>query len=935
MSMSFASESCALWDSEEPAAAPVSIAELLLRVARAPGEYPRRGGGLRFIAAERDEDTVFDYPGLLCEAQRILGGLQRLGRPRGTKVVLLLERAAEFVPAFWGCVLGGYVPCPLSPIRHDPERWASHLAQIRRLLDDPLFITREPWLSDLPRGCAADLHSLRASPPQEHCVVDSAHAPAVLVLTSGSTGNSKAVVLTHANLLASMAGKLERQRLTSADVTLNWIAFDHVAALLEAHLFPLYAGAAQVHVDPAAISGDPLLFLRLLARHRVTMTFAPNFLFGQINAALDSLGATGPGSPALALDLSCVRHIITGGEPLVVETGRRFLERLAPYGLSREALWPAFGMTETCAGSVYSRDFPHRDPSALFAALGEPIRGLSLRIVDERDRPLPDGQTGELQLRGPMICAGYHNNVAATQAAFTADGWFRSGDLGRLEQGRLSLVGRSKDSIIVNAVNYCSHELETVLQRLAGVDPTFVAAFPTRPAGADTEHLVVVFAPAFAFEDEARLHQLMVAIRSTTVQLWGFRPALVLPLPREAFQKTTLGKTPRALLRKRLEAGELAAHQAYAAALGERQLGAYVPPQGPVEQAIAAVIAELFCVERVSAGANFFDLGGTSLEIVRLTQRLSERMGGPVLPLSVILQNPTVRGLAELNFSRQREGVKYDPVVPLQRLGTRTPLFCVHAASGEVLIFLALAQYFANERPVFGLRARGFNSGERPFASFDQLVDTYLEALRRYQPRGPYALLGYSYGAAVAFEMARRLESQGEEVAFLGSLDGTVRIGDPLAPYDSVQSAVTLAFFLSLLTREQLLELPAELRAGADLDPCAAILERASSERLAELDLDLPKFRTWVALSHALVHAGEAYVPAGKVESVTVFHADPLEGLQRGRWKMQLERWDEFTRTSNRYIKVSGEHHTLLGPKHVTSLQATLRSELDRALQGR
>jgi acyl-CoA synthetase (AMP-forming)/AMP-acid ligase II/thioesterase domain-containing protein len=932
MSMSFAPDFCALSDSEETAAAPVSIAELLLRVARHPGDYPRRSGGLRFIMGECEEDTLLDYPGLLREAQHILGGLQQLGRPPGTKVVLLLERAADFVPAFWGCVLGGYVPCPLSPIRHDPGRWAGHLAQIRQLLDEPLFITRKSWLPDLPPACAAELSRLRASPPQEQWLTGPSQAPALLVLTSGSTGNAKAVVLTHANLLASMAAKQECQRLTSADVTLNWIAFDHVAALLEAHLLPLYTGAAQVHVDPAAISADPLLFLRLLARHRITMSFAPNFLFGQINAALDSWCASGPGSPALALDLSCVRHIISGGEPIVVDTARRFLERLAPYGLSREALWPAFGMTETCAGSVYSREF-HRDPSPDFAALGAPVSGLSLRIVDECDQPLPDGQTGELQLRGPMICAGYHNNTAATCAAFTADGWFRSGDLGRLEQGRLRLVGRSKDSIIINGVNYYSHELETVLQRLTGIEPGFVAAFPTRPAGADTEQLVVVFTPAFPFEDDARLHQLMVAIRNTTVLLWGFRPALVMPLPRESFFKTSLGKTPRARLRQRLESGELATHQAYLATLTTRQLGEYVPPQGPVEHAIAALFVEFFGVEKVSAGANFFDLGGTSLEIVRLTQRLTERCGGPALPLATILQNPTVQALAKQTAAR-RGDVDYDPVVPLQRLGTRTPLFCVHAASGEVLIFLALAQYFANERPVFGLRARGFNPGERPFASFDELVGAYVEALRHHQPRGPYALLGYSYGAAVAFEMAQRLESQGEEVAFLGSLDGTVYIGDPRGRFDKVQSAVNLAFFLSLLSHEQLLELPTQLRATPNLDPSAAILGQASSERLAQLDLDLPKFKNWVALSHALVQAGEAYVPAGKVESVTVFHADPLDGGQDEWLQKRLRQWDEFTRSPNRYLKVPGEHHTLLSPKHVTSLQAMLRSELDRALEG-
>ncbi|HEY6927604.1 MAG TPA: thioesterase domain-containing protein, partial [Steroidobacteraceae bacterium] len=378
-------------------------------------------------------------------------------------------------------------------------------------------------------------------------------------------------------------------------------------------------------------------------------------------------------------------------------------------------------------------------------------------------------------------------------------------------------------------------------------------------------------------------------------------------------------------------AGALTAHQAHLADVVARQSGEYAAPQGPVERAIAALFAEMFGLERVSAKANFFDLGGTSLETVRLAQRLAERFGGPALPLATILQNPTVRALADKASAHQRDSADYDPVVPLQRLGTKTPLFCIHPASGEVLVFLALAQYFANERPVFALRARGFNPGESPFDTFDELVGTYIEALLRHQPHGPYALMGYSYGAAVAFEMTRRLELRGERVAFLGSLDGTIHIGNRRDRFDTIQSAVTLAFFLSLLTHDQLLKLPAQLRAAPHLDPCAVILEQASCERIAELDLDPPRFAAWVALSHALVQAGETYIPSGQVCSVTVFHAEPLDGLQH-EWLQALGRWNEFTRSPNRYIKVPGEHHTLLGPKHVASLHALVRAELERAL---
>lgn len=210
------------------AASPPNIVDLLLRAARL---HPHTG--VRFIAAESEHKGAFvTYPELLDEARRILGGLRARGYRSGMKVALLLEHASDFIPAFWACALGGFVPCPLVPIRNDPERWAKHLAHVDTLLDHPLLVTTEALNNDLPGGASAvNLNALRASLPDASTHVAQPSDPAVFVLTSGSTGNSKAVVLTHGNLLASMAGKNDRQQLAGADVTLNWISFDHVAAL--------------------------------------------------------------------------------------------------------------------------------------------------------------------------------------------------------------------------------------------------------------------------------------------------------------------------------------------------------------------------------------------------------------------------------------------------------------------------------------------------------------------------------------------------------------------------------------------------------------------------------------------------------------------------------------------------------------------------------
>ncbi|WP_369390568.1 alpha/beta fold hydrolase [Streptomyces sp. CG1] len=909
---------------------PSNITDLLTRAARNQPE-----AGLGYCLGGADAPYEFQtHTELLHEACCLLTALRGHGLVSQDKVVLILERPREFLTAFWACVLGGFVPCPTVAQRTDPARWSGQLTHLDALLEHPLVLTSSSLAVELPPVDGlriATFDSLRGAEPADDVHQALPGDTAVLMLTSGSTGDSKAVRLSHANLLASMTGKNGYHRLSAADTTFNWVSFDHVAALLECHLLPLYTGSRQWHTEASVILTEPLEFLRLLSRHRVTMTFSPNFLLGQLNSPEAAERAR-----AESLDLSPLRQLISGGEAVVTTTGRAFLDRFGPYGLGPGTLWPAFGMTETCAGSIYNLGFPEDDRGQEFAAVGTPVEGLRIRVVDEHDRALPDGETGELQLSGPVITSGYHNNAQATADAFTDDGWFRTGDLGRITAGRLTLVGRSKDSIIVNGVNYFSHEIESVLEQLDGVAGSYVAVFPVRPEHSDTEQLVVAFHPETADDDENALHRVLTAVRSTVVMQWGFRPGLILPLDKAAFPRTSLGKIQRTLMRRRLEAGAYDTTVHAIAELGTRMLGGYTAPDGGTERELCAMYAEMFAIapESVSATANFFDLGGTSLDILRLRSKVAQRLGVPGLQVIDLLTAPTVRSLAERLTQRSTPGAApaYDPVVPMQPGGTKTPLFCVHPGVGEVLVFVNLAKYFAGDRPFYALRARGFNEGEKPFATFEEMVDTYVAAIRERQPHGPYAVAGYSYGGAVAFEIAKALQSQGEQVDFVGSFNLPPHIKYRMEELDFVETATNLAFFLGLIDKQQSLELPGRLRGLPREKQLERLLNAAPQSRLAELDLDLEKFAAWSELADRLTDLGRGYEPGGTVRSMTVFYAIPLRGTKQDWLANELRRWDEYTTEDNRYIEVPGEHYTLMGPHHVAEFQGILRRELDRAM---
>lgn len=908
------------------------VAAVLLAAAEL---YPEAG-----VLYDMDKPSISprlqSYPELLQHAGRVLAGLRARGVASGRKIALLLEEPQEFIPAFWGCVLGGFVPCPLVPVRGDPERWSAQLAHVNGLLDRPLFVTTSALREEVPTIAGFDtalLDGLESNVADLDTVVAEPDDVAILVLTSGSTGTSKAVMLTHANLRASIAAKNERQQLSPRDVTLNWISFDHVAALLECHLLPMSVGATQVHVQPDIVLGDPANFVRLASRHRVAMTFTPNFLLGHLNRQAESLTTEDP-----KVDLSRLRHIVSGGEATVCATGRTFLESYARFGLNRSALWPAFGMTETCAGSIYSREFPDADDGEEFASLGTPVEQLELRVIGEDQAPLPPGETGELLLRGPMIFTGYLNNDQATVDAFTDDGWFRSGDLGKLDDnGRLTLVGRSKDSVIVNGVNYFSHDLETVLGQLDGVTKSYVAAFPIREPGSDTEQLVVAFVPSIPPDDERDLHRLLIAVRNSVVLHWGFRPALILPLTVADMPKTSLGKIQRSLLRKRLESGGFEEAREMVVDLTTRQLGGYTAPESDLEITLAGIYAELFDVPAatISATASFFELGGTSLDILRLKRKVEQRTGIAALPVMTILMSPTVRTLAErLTDHGTSEADVYNPLVPLQLTGEKTPLFCVHPGVGEVLVFVNLAKYFVNERPFYALRARGFGAGEQHFEKFEEMVQSYVGAIQKAQPHGPYAIAGYSYGGAVAFEIAKVLEGRGERVDFLGILNLPPHIKYRMMELDFLEGALNLAFFLSLISKERAVELSRELRSNGSntRQRLEYIIAVSPEDRLAELDLDLASFTAWAELTQSLMAMGRAYEPSGSVRTADVFYAIPLVGTKEDWLKTQLSEWSQFTQEPPRFIDVPGEHYTLMGSKHVAEFQAILRRELERAL---
>ncbi|KAI9037667.1 non-ribosomal peptide synthetase [Aspergillus affinis] len=766
---------------------------------------------------------------------------------------------------------------------------------------------------------------------------------AVLMLTSGSSGNSKAVCLSHEQIFASIRGKLAAMPVTEGSAVLNWIGLDHVASLMETHLLSMYAGVDQIQIQAVEVLSNPLLFLRLLSQHAVSMTFSPDFFLKKLLAALDSASE----EDKAGIDLSHLLYLVSGGEPNNVNTGIRVTEYLRKLGVvPKNLITPGFGMTEICAGAIYNRAFPEVDIQARrdAGALGKCIPGIEMRISRApQDEPAPNpsnsaaSDAGMLEVRGPVVFSRYFNNEEATRGSFTEDGWFQTGDLGTIdEEGNLKLAGRLKELININSVKYLPHEIEGAInqERIPGVTPSFVVCFSHRPTEGSAEQVYVVYQHEYASDDtEARMSTLHALIR--TVLLFTSARPRVLPLPPGRLEKTTLGKLARSKIHNAMVQGKYADQEELNESILQSYRDAHFSaPRDDMEHRLMAVFKETLGLEDMEMGIDMpiLDTGISSVDLIRLKRAAETNFGIAEIPMMTIMTNTTIRSLAAAlqDFKTSAQVGEYQAVVTLQPHGIKTPLWLFHPGIGEILVFLALAQHFP-DRPVYAMRPRGFNPGEEPFQNLDDLMTTYYTALRKQQPKGPYAMAGYSYGSVLAFEIAKKLEADGEEVKFLGSFNLPPHIKQRMRQLDWSAGLSQISHFCDIISEDRSREMVSELRPLPKSEQIARVLAEADPVRTAALGLSQASLHTWVNVSFSLQKIGWEYDPSGTVSHIDVFFCDPLRDVASSRHEYRytkLNHWADFVRNDLQFHEVDGAHYTMIMPENVPKFQQTLKNVL-------
>ncbi|MFJ8159311.1 amino acid adenylation domain-containing protein [Streptomyces sp. NPDC096136] len=852
-------------------------------------------------------DRRWSYAELDRAADRVARELLAIGSRPGDRIGIAMDRSPETVAVILGVMRAGAATVPLD-VTYPVDRLASMIKQARPfrvvagaahrstvgvpglvLPAEDLFGEEDgrPHLPRIPAEVTGDI---------------TPDSIAYVLFTSGSTGAPKGVAMPHRSLGRLVAWQNSVPSGVAGGVTAQYAPLSFDVSFQE--IFSTLAGGGTLLLLSEDERRDMPALLRLLDRAGVERLYLPYVALQQLAEASDALGLV-PRS---------LRALLSSGEQLRV-TGE--IRRLCA-ALPGVLLENQYGPTESHVVTAYTMT---GDPAAFPALppIGRAVTGSAVLVLDSRMRPVPAGVRGELYLAGDCLAEGYVGRPDLTDERFlphpspraAAEGElvYRTGDLGfALPDGDVVCLGRADAQVKVRGYRVEPAEVELAITRFAAGHPGIAeaAVVARRREGGDS------FLAAFLTGDPDGADTALLRKQLRTVL-----PEYMMPSHVEwvaALPLTPSGKRDDAALR---------ALPLSAAAGGDTAAA----PRDAYEQTLAELVGDLLQLTGLGVHDNIFDLGATSLTAMRLVVQIEQRYGISV-PLSEFVSAPTVAELAR----RLRSGgavTAFDPLVPIRPAGSKRPVFFVHPMGGNVLCYVRFAKYLEEDQPFYALQAAGGDPGTEPLRSVEEIAASYVEAMRRVQPNGPYVVGGWSFGGFVAFEIARRLRAAGEEVARLVLLDTTAL--NPGRRLTTGDEALLGWFFWELLwlrrggdsplelipaeltTLDEKFDFIAKLAADEGVLPAGsggAVVRRLFHVYEANWKAAFAYRPEVVDQDMVLIHASEPLpeVLNSMHTAIESMHADPSNG------------WRERTSGRLDVVDVPGDHLTIMEEPHVAHM---------------
>jgi 1-acyl-sn-glycerol-3-phosphate acyltransferase len=550
--------------------------------------HDNRHGDLEHIILyeENSKSSIISFHDLSIQAKQTARALHAHGLEMGDTVSLMFPTEKEFFVNFFGVLLAGGIPVPIYP----PVRLSNiedHLLRQLSILNNAevkflLTFEQGKLFSNLLKANLPKLKAVLTSHEIKeakggHALVNkiTPETIALIQYTSGSTGDPKGVVLTHAQLLANIRAIGQATQATPQDVIVSWLPLYHDMGLIGAWLGSLYYGVTAVLFSPLSFVARPLRWFEAITEYKATISAAPNFAYQICASKLRE-------EDLQNINLETWRVAFNGAEPVSASTLEKFVSRFSKYGFREGALFPVYGLAECAVGLTFPElgkppiiDSVERskllssglaektselgDNTARLVSCGKPLNGYELRIVDRFGNELGEREQGEIQFKGPSATSGYYKNPKANKLLFSGE-WLNTGDNGYLVDGNLFITGRIKDMIIRAGRNIHPIEIEEKISQISGVRKGCVVAFGISDLTKGIEKLVVAIETNLDTEFER--NKLTNSVKDEVSKLLSIQADEILLLPPRSIPKTSSGKIRRSACRDLYKSGLLGKREA-------------------------------------------------------------------------------------------------------------------------------------------------------------------------------------------------------------------------------------------------------------------------------------------------------------------------------------------------------------------------------------
>jgi acyl-CoA synthetase (AMP-forming)/AMP-acid ligase II len=632
---------------------------------------------ITYINTYQDERTL-TFRDLRERALGILYLLRERGLGAGDKLVIFLNNNEQFLDGFWACLLGGIVPVPVAVGISDAHRHKLlnilKTLQIPNLYTDNKNLTRITTYAEGKNGLdiiskvrgktilVDEIHDISRRATEHDVTPDDI---AFIQFSSGSTSAPKGIVLTHKNILTNIGAIIEAAKFTPDDASLSWMPLTHDMGLIGFHLNMLVCGIKHFLMPTDLFVRRPLLWVRKASEKKANILCSPNFGYKHVLKVFSV-------EKLRDIDLSHVRLIFNGAEPISPTLCNEFLDRLAPYGLKKTSMFTVYGLAEASlavsfpqVGQSFKTVFVDRHALAVgqkvrfcrpddagaigFVSEGRPVRDCRVKIVDDAAVAVDENVVGHICISGNNVTRGYYLNETANTEAFDSQGWLNTGDLGFIIDDELIVTGRAKEIIFINGQNYYPHDLETIAQNVDQLDLGKVVVTGTRAENSDVDDLLVFVVYKGEIEGFVKLS---MELTRTLNEKAGVEVTHVIPVKR--IPKTTSGKVQRHLLEEQYRQGNFSQ---VLETLSQRQPHSKldgVVVHKEIERKLKLICDTAIPDKAIGLCDNLFEIGTSSLALVQIHEGIEEAFPG-LLDITDLFGYPTIAQLASFLERKSKE----------------------------------------------------------------------------------------------------------------------------------------------------------------------------------------------------------------------------------------------------------------------------------------